>query len=214
MEKTKKNELWQGWGWTFLVVLIMELFEEVLEETIAFGVTVLISKAISTLFVVTITQSIKLVIKRIIKSITYKGGNDKMKFIKNIFTFLWGNKLTTIEVGVSAFAGYCAYLMNFFEPFWANVAVGIGAGFVGSIIAVRLGGETLKQIVTRLAQSKLNKEQLAQAAEAEKNAKQYAEKVKKIYNELKQEKLLMEDAELKAKAEALALANPQEKSIQ
>ena len=100
------SRFFEGTAFTFLALFVWELLEEALEEVIAMGITTLITKAISTIFVVSVTQAVKVVIKRFIKAMTYKQGDDKMKVIKNIFTFLWGNKLTTGLVGLSAYAGY------------------------------------------------------------------------------------------------------------
>ena len=211
--KTKLSVFFKEAIWTFILVLILELFEEVLEEAIAVGFVWLIQKTVSVILVVTLTQTAKLLLKRIIKMITYKEGKDKMKILKNMFTFLWHNKLTTFEIGVSAFAGYCAYLMNFFEPLWANLGLAISVGFLGSIVAVRIGGETLKQIVERLAKAKLTKEQLATAKAEAKKAEELANKIKGIYEDLAMKEILARENVLMEKAKLMAsdTQNNQEK---
>lgn len=55
---------------------------------IAYGISVVVTKAISVVFVVTLTQTIKVAIKKFIKLITYKKGADKMNKIKYFFNKL------------------------------------------------------------------------------------------------------------------------------
>lgn len=87
----------------FFALLLSELLEELLEEMIAVGFSWIIGKVLNVLLLVALTQGTKIVIKRIIKSITYKEGNDKMEKLKNFFSTLkekltknviWSNKLT------------------------------------------------------------------------------------------------------------------------
>ena len=93
---------------SFLYLLAIELVEETLEELIAWGITNVltwvITKALSALIVVALTQSTKIVIKRLIKRITYKEGNDKMNKIKTFFTWIFANKKTLLGIGSSAVA--------------------------------------------------------------------------------------------------------------
>ena len=93
------------------------------------GITTLITKAISTIFVVSVTQAVKVVMKRFIKAMTYKQGDDKMKIIKNIFTFLWETNFTTGLIGLSAYAGYLTFEMAFFTMFRANIALSVELHF-------------------------------------------------------------------------------------
>ena len=99
-------------GDMFFALLVSELFEEFLEEAIATGITWIIGKLVSVLFIVALTQGTKIILKRIVKSITYREGNDKMAKIKNFFTkakniltenVVWSNKLTISGICASAF---------------------------------------------------------------------------------------------------------------
>ena len=99
-------------GDMFFALLVSELFEEFLEEAIATGITWIIGKLVSVLFIVALTQGTKIILKRIVKSITYREGNDKMAKIKNFFTkakkiltenVVWSNKLTISGIFASAF---------------------------------------------------------------------------------------------------------------
>lgn len=207
--KTFISRFFEGTAFTFLTLFIWELLEEALEELIATGITTLLTKAISTIFVVSLTQAVKVVIKRLIKAMTYKEGDDKMKVIKNIFTFLWGNKLTTGLVGLSAYAGYLTFEMTFFTLMWANVALAIVIGFMFSIVAVRVGGENLKQIIERLTDKKLTKEQKNEAKRKAKEIEEKAKKVEEIYLKLQEEEKIKRELELKAKAESLVAQQSQ-----
>jgi len=207
--KTFISRFFEGTAFTFLTLFIWELLEEALEELIATGITTLLTKAISTIFVVSLTQLTKVSIKRLIKAMTYKEGDDKMKVIKNIFTFLWGNKLTTGLVGLSAYAGYLTFEMAFFTALWANFALAIGIGFIFSIVAVRVGGENLKQIIERLTDKKLTKEQKSEAKRKAKEIEEKAKKVEEIYLKLQEEEKIKRELELKAKAESLVAQQSQ-----
>lgn len=207
--KTFMSRFFEGTAFTFLALFVWELLEEALEEVIAMGITTLLTKAISTIFVVSVTQAVKVVIKRFIKAMTYKQGDDKMKVIKNIFTFLWGNKLTTGLVGLSAYAGYLTFEMAFFTMFWANLALAIGIAFLFSIIAVRVGGENLKQIIERLADNKLTKEQKNEAKRKAKELEEKAKKVEEVYLKLQEEEKVKRELELKARAESLVTQQSQ-----
>ena len=207
--KTFISRFFEGTAFTFLTLFIWELLEEALEEAIAFGITTLLTKAISTIFVVSITQGIKVVVKRFIKAMTYKEGDDKMKVIKNIFTFLWGNKLTTGLVGLSAYAGYLTFEMAFFTMLWANILLAVGVAILFSIIAVRVGGENLKQIMERLADNKLTKEQKKEAKRKAKELEEKAKKVEEVYLKLQEEERIKRELELKARAESLVAQQSQ-----
>ena len=207
--KTFMYRFFGGTAFTFFTLFVWELLEEALEEVIAMGITTLLTKAISTIFVVSVTQAVKVVIKRFIKAMTYKQGDDKMKVIKNIFTFLWGNKLTTGLVGLSAYAGYLTFEMAFFNLLWANIALSVGIAFLFSIIAVRVGGENLKQIIERLADNKLTKEQKNEAKRKAKELEEKAKKVEEVYLKLQEEEKVKRELELKARAESLVTQQSQ-----
>lgn len=200
MKKQNKNSFWSGWGWTFLIVLFMELFEEALEEAFAIGITFIITKAVSTLVVVGITQTVKVIIKRLIKSITYKEGNDKVKLLKNYWTLVWGNKFTGLTAGI--LGGGLVYFQNLY-PQIAGVWYYALIAFVAIYnIAILIGGETLTQILDRFAQAKLKKEDYKKIKEAEAKAKEIAKKVDEEFKKLQAEN----EAKLRAEAEAKVLS--------
>ncbi len=93
---------------SFIFYLAIELVEELLEEFFAFGITWIFAKAISTFTVVVITTFGKTIFKNIVKRITYKEGNDKMKAIQKIGQWIKGNYkplLGTASAAVTALGG-------------------------------------------------------------------------------------------------------------
>ncbi len=91
-------------GWAVFSVITWEVVEELIEEVIAFWLSsafaLFITKTITTLGIVFATIGLKKLLfrifKPIIKSITYKEGNDKMTKIKKFFTWIFANKKTLI----------------------------------------------------------------------------------------------------------------------
>ena len=155
----KWKKLINGTATTFLYLFAWEMFEELVEEGIALGLTTLLTKTISIVFVISATQGLKITIKRIIKSITYKEGNDKMKLIKNYLTLIWGNKITGATSGILA-AGLVYYQAAL--PEYAGIAwIAIVAFIVFYNFAALLGGEYLYQILDRVAKANLKKEEYA-----------------------------------------------------
>ena len=148
----------------FLVGFAWEVVEELLEDLIAFLITSMIArfivKAISTLGVFGITQGVKTLIKKIIfpfvKTLTYKEGNDKMKWLKNYWTLAWGNKIT------GTFAGVGFACVSYFQTFWAFASLNLWFAILVFVLfynlAIFLGGETLTQILVRIQESTKNKE--------------------------------------------------------
>lgn len=201
----------------FLALLISELFEEVLEEMIATGITWVIGKVLNVLLIISLTQGTKILIKRIVKKITYKEGNDKMKVLNKIWSclkngcvFVWNNKLTGVMVSVGVYAGYSFYLGAYLPYLWANIAGGIIIGLVAAIFSVKYGGETLTQIINRINEKKLTKEQQKAAKIAAEEAKAEAARIEAKMAEIKAQK----EAEDKAKLEAEAKARlEQEKAL-
>lgn len=193
----QKMKWWVNGGWTALTVFIWEILEEFLENFIAFG----ISAIFSTAFLLLATQGIKLTIKKgvkflvpIVKRYTYKEGNDKVKFLKNYWTKVWGNKITGASAGIG-FAGL-SYFQTFI-PFATHcwwIALIVFVVFFN--LAVFFGGETLAQIQDRLAQATLKKEEQAIVKEAQKRLKQIEKKATQTETEK-----LKNDAKEKANAE-------------
>ena len=193
----QKMKWWVNGGWTALTVFIWEILEEFLENFIAFG----ISAIFSTAFLLLVTQGIKLTIKKcvkflvpIVKRYTYKEGNDKVKFLKNYWTKVWGNKITGASAGIG-FAGlsyFQTYIPVATHCWWIALIVFV----VFFNLAVFFGGETLAQIQDRLAQATLKKEEQAIVKEAQKRLKQIEKKATQTETEK-----LKNDAKEKAKAE-------------
>ena len=85
-KKTLCDKLFSGSGWALFTMFVWELVEDCLENAIAYvlssAIAIFVTKALSTLFIITATQGIKVVIKKtmipFIKKMTYKEGFDKM----------------------------------------------------------------------------------------------------------------------------------------
>lgn len=202
----------------FLALLMSELFEEVIEEAIATGITWIIGKMVSVLLVITLTQGTKIMIKRIVKSITYKEGKDKMKvlnkiwnWLKNTWVFVWNNKLTGVMISVGVYAGYSFYLASYLPYLWANIAAGIVIGLIAAILSIRFGGETLTQIIERINTRKLSKVERKEAKLAAEKAKEETVKLEAKIAEIKAKREAEEKAKLEAEAKALV---EQEKNVQ
>lgn len=78
----------------FFYALIIDFIEEIVEDIIVYTVSEVILKGFSTMIAVTISYGSKIALKRIIKKIIYKEGNDKVNKIKSFITTLWQNKGT------------------------------------------------------------------------------------------------------------------------
>ena len=188
MEKPKWwKKLMASGLWSMTTIFAWELVEEALENLIAYGISsvvaLFITKALSTLAIITATQGLKVGIKRFvfpyIKTLIYKEGNDKMNLVKTYFTKVWGNKITGLFSGVTA--SLCAYWQPVFPVatgcWWFALLVGV----VFFNLAIMFGGETVKQIIARFAEEHLTKEQkkeLKKIEKAEKVVKEYEESVK------------------------------------
>ena len=133
---------------------------------IAWGISVVVTKAISVVFVVTITQTIKVAIKKIIKLLTYKKGADKMNKIKYFFNKLgeWfktnpitigasvGNIVSSSGVGAALYA-----VLNHFDvalPDWAlYLVVAVASVLVACLVewgVLKEGWETCDQKPTKV----------------------------------------------------------------
>lgn len=94
------QKIFSGSGWALFTMFVWEMVEEGLENLIAFALSsalaTFITKALSTLAIITATQGIKVSLKRfltpLIKTLTYKEGDDKMSKIKQFFVWIWCNK--------------------------------------------------------------------------------------------------------------------------
>ena len=199
-------------GWTLLTVFIGEMMEELLEEAIAFGIVMVVAKAVSTLLVIGLTQIIKRLIvkmcKPIVKSFTYKEGNDKMNKIKQFFTWVWSNKKTLLGVvsgGIMTLSG--AEVINVsalpelpIGGFNITPLIYYGVLLVIAIFGVcGKGFESIKEYAERIKNNKITKQEksIMKEAKAELKAQE------KLANQTQAEQ---EKAKAKAEAEALAKA--------
>lgn len=116
IKNKKKSSITQTAFWGVFSAIIWELAEELLENLIAQTLTnflvMFTAKLLSILAIITLTKSIKYFMQRslspIVKSITFKEGNDKMEKIKNIFKFIYRNKCSLggiLLAGITAFSG-------------------------------------------------------------------------------------------------------------
>lgn len=214
------KKLFSGGAWTLFTVFIWEMMEELLEEAIAFGITSFITKALSTLVVIGITQITKRALiricKPIIKSFTYKEGNDKMDKVKKFFSwistgFKWINankkSLTGIASGaVMTLSGAGVIDVSALPELPINgfnitPILYYGVWLVLALIGVSgKGFESIKAYAERKAQEKAIKVQKAidKEAQAEIKAEQ------KLANQTqaqKEKETAKKEAEEKAKAE-------------
>lgn len=190
---------------SFISVLILELFEESIEEMIAYGISVVVTKAISVVFVVTLTQTIKVAIKKIIKFITYKKGADKMDKIKYFFNKLgeWF-KTNPVTIGASAgniavsggAGGFIYVILEHYAatlPDWATYLITAVASVLMACLVewgvIKQGWEKPEQKEARLKAKAEAKAEAAEAkrieAEAKAKLEAEAEEAKKIEAEAK-----------------------------
>ena len=177
---------------------------------IAWGISVVITKAISVVCIVTITQSIKIVIKKTIKVITYKKGADKMNKFKQFFVKLgeWF-KTNPITIGASvtnlvSSSGFGATIYALFTYF--NVAIPDWALYL--IVAV------CSVLVACLAEWGILKEgwETCDAKDARCKANAEAKEAKRIEEEAKRA-LAAEEAEAaRIEADAKATLEAEEKA--
>lgn len=191
---------------SFFFYLAIELVEEVIEDLIAVGISSLLIKGISTFLVVSLTQGTKVVIKRTIKKITYKEGNDKMSKLKSFFQWIWANKCTLGGIGVGALtvisgtgvidvSALPELLIGTF-----NITPIIYYGVLGLLAVVcAFFPETWDKFQKRIEASKSEKE----AKAIQKEAKKEIAEAQKLANQTQAEQ---EKAQAKAEADAQAKA--------
>jgi len=205
-----------GSGWAFLTLYIWEMMEEVLENAIAYMITntfaILITRAVSTFAVVAATQGLKTLIKKIlspiVKKITYKEGNDKMKFFKKFWEFLKANKFSLIGTasavtatlsgsGLIAVEALPELLIGSFNLTPVLYYFVLGAL---SILGVsKKGWETISTYLTRVAEEKAIKAEKALVKEAQKEIADEKKAEMKLVKEAKKE--VKKEEKAKAKAE-------------
>ena len=179
----------------FLFVIIYEILEEILEDLIALAITDVFFGILSRVFCITVAQVIKFFVKRTVKALTRREGDDKMKLLKRIIYGLYFNKCTIFMSLLSAFSAYCAYLIIPL-PLWSRIAIGAGILLIGILCSINIGWETYGEIIERLdnkkkrrAEKKIRKQQKVKEKEIFRNAKKKEKEVKKLASRLEKEKL-------------------------
>lgn len=185
-KRTRFKDLFQGSGLTFFVVFVMEMIEEGLENLIALS----ISAVFSTILLVFATQLAKLGIKKLIKLIVpfvkqliYKEGNDKMKWLKNVFAWIRYNWKSLVGTTASAISGIVTTIAVNADVLFALPALSIFGFNLTPIIAGLLvfagvelgvickGFETIAKAKERVAVEKEEKKAKAIVKEAKKELK-------------------------------------------
>ena len=217
------KKIFSGGGWALFTMFVWELVEEGLENLIAQAISgtlaLFITKALSTFGIILATQGIKVIIKRalmpIVKSLTYKEGNDKMKFFKNVWAFIVANKFSLIGTASAAVMALSGTECISVESLPAMTIAGFNItpilyyvvlGALSILGVSKKGWETISQYIDR---TKVEKEQKAEKkiikeAKAEIKKEQKAEKLaqeKQSKDELKAQ-TDAEKADEKAKFEA------------
>ena len=197
---------------SFFLYLAIELVEEFLEEMISWGISSLLVKGISTLFIVSLTQGVKVLIKRIVKSLTYKEGNDKVEKLKKVWNCFKANKCTVL--GAVTGAGVVVsgtvidinslpalYIGTFnLTPVLYWVAMGV------LVIVASFFPETYEKWKARVEAQKAEREQKALVKEAEKELANE----EKLANQTQAEQEKAEIKKTKAEEEAKAKAKADE----
>jgi hypothetical protein len=195
---------------SFFYCLAIELVEEVLEELISLGVanviTFVVTKIFSAFIVFFGTQVIKLVIKKLIKKITYKEGNDKVEKLKKILAWVRANKCTLLGVGtgvVTAISGAGLIDVNALPPMLIgtfNLTPVLYYALLGvATIICSFFPETVEKFKARIEQKKAEK----QTKTIENEAKKEIAKEEKLANQTQAEQ---EKAKAKEEAEKVAKA--------
>lgn len=218
------------WNFTkgFTLLLTYEVIEELLEEAIAWTITTVMARALSFIIVVLLTQTTKVTIKGlakgitvllkpIVKKITYKVGNDKIdkirriyKAMKNVFVkffaFVARNKnsiLATATGLLSAFGsaglvdgGLVVGGVNLPKYAYYLIAFGVAVVmFVPTFIGVKGAGyEKQEDYDARVAKEQAEKDEKKALKEAEAQAKAEEEALLKAVEAEEAKKLADEEA--------------------
>lgn len=211
-KQTRKSGIFKKGGFALFTLFVWELVEEAFESLIAYAlssaIAIFVTKALSTLAIISATQGIKILIKNFlyphIKKLVHKiKGNFIMAKIKQFFSWVWANKKTLCGIGSGAVmtlsgtgvidvAGLPALLVGGFNItpliYYAVLLVIALVGVTGK------GFETIKGFAERVAQLNANKEQhkIDKLAAKELKAEQ------KLANQTEVQK---EKSEVKAQAE-------------
>ena len=199
---------------SFVFYLAIELVEELLEEFCAFGIAWIFTKAISTFTVVVITTSGKTILKSIVKRITYKEGNDKMKWFKTFITWVKGNSLPilgTASAAITTLSGAGVIdvtALPALEVAGFNITAVLYYLIFGALSILGISKTGWQKIATYLEQAGIKKAEKEDAL-AEKTAKKRVKaeaKEAKLSQAAQEKKLAREEAE-KTKQEEKQKAN-------
>lgn len=190
-----------------------------MEESIAWAITTVAARAISFIVVVLLTQTTKITVKGLakgltvllkplVKKITYRAGNDKVDKIRRIYK--------TMKNAVAKFIAFVVRNKKSITSTVASLLASVGAG-VGADGAIVFFGVTLPEyayylIAAGVAIVMFALTELGIAAKGWENQKEYDERIAKEEAD-KAEKKALKEAEAKAKAEQeeiLALAKAEE----
>jgi hypothetical protein len=147
----------------FGLLLTYEIIEELIEEAIAYTITTVIAKAVSFLLVVILTQTVKvtakglakgivIVLKPLVKKLTYKEGNDKTKKIlrfidmckekikeNKFLTFLKNNPKSILGIISGFIASIAGGAVTAGGMYWGNVQLPLWAIIViGAVVCIAL----------------------------------------------------------------------------
>lgn len=207
----------------FGILFLYECLEELLEEFIAFGIATIATKTLSFIILLIGTQlskatlkGIALVLKQVIKKITYKAGADKMDKLKAFATkfvaVVRANKVSIAETVVNGGAwGGLAFLVTLAEDVAINVC-GFNITPLFSIIGfilVEFGfqWESVETFLSRISPKLAKKLETKKETEAKKAEALAIKEKEKLIAQMKAEKkaeIEAMNAEKKAQEKAKA----------
>lgn len=215
--KKKQQHFFHRGGWAVFSVFVWEMVEELLEEGIAYVVSgafaLFLAKTISVFAIVATTIGLKSLLRRlfkpIIKTLTYKEGNDKMTKVKKFFTWIFANKKTlvgTLSASLMTLGGTGVINVSSLPDLTIggfNITKVLYYGVLAVLALFGVFGKGLEKIETyfaRMKEVKATKEQNAIVKQAEKEIKAEEKKANQTQAEQDKQKA-KEEAEAKAKAE-------------
>ena len=164
--------LYRNSMYAIFIVLMSEIFEEYIESIIALGmaslITTLVTKVISTLCVITLTQATKIALKTILVKVfkLLLKGERTREMTKKILEFIKCNKWSLIiGVFVAFISGYCGFLLcdiytNIALWLKAIICIAVGVVFFGLVLFV--GKDTTWALTLRMANKVLTKDKYDQ----------------------------------------------------
>lgn len=203
---------------SFTLLLTYEVIEELLEESIAWAITTVAARAISFIVVVLLTQTTKITVKGLakgltvllkplVKKITYRAGNDKVDKIRRIYK--------TMKNAVAKFIAFVVRNKKSISSTLVALVGSLGAGgFTGG--GMLFGGVQLPMyayylIGAAVAIVMFALTEMGIAAKGFENQKEYDERVAKEEAEKAEKKALKEAKAEQEEILALAKAEEQKK---